>query len=104
MRIPCSKQCKVLICECTFILPEHRTRAKRTRHLHLEMLPSMLADVESEHIVLIHFSRRYTPELIRKKVFNLLTFRGTFSRPTVSLISSPNYLETACSGVPARSM
>ena len=69
---PLLKQCKVLICECTFILPEHRVRAKKTMHLHLEMLPSMLADVESEHIVLTHFSRRYTPELIRQKVFNYL--------------------------------
>ena len=41
-------------------------------HLHLEMLPSVLADVESEYIVLTHFSRRYTPELIRQKVFNYL--------------------------------
>lgn len=69
---PLLKQCKVLICECTFILPEHRTRAKRTRHLHLEMLPSMLAGVESKHVVLTHFSRRYTPELVRQKVFNYL--------------------------------
>ena len=69
---PLLRQCKVLICECTFILPEHRTRAKRTMHLHLEMLPQMLADIESEHIVLTHFSRRYTPELIEKKVYNYL--------------------------------
>ena len=69
---PLLKQCKVLICECTFLLPEHRARAKRTMHLHLEMLPSVLANVESEHIVLTHFSRRYTPELIRQKVFNYL--------------------------------
>lgn len=69
---PLLKQCKVLICECTFILPEHRGRAKRTMHLHLEMLPPLLANFESEHVVLIHFSRRYTPELIRQKVFNYL--------------------------------
>lgn len=69
---PLLKQCKVLICECTFILPEHRTRAKKTMHLHLEMLPGMLADIESAHIVLMHFSRRYTPELIKKKVYNYL--------------------------------
>ena len=69
---PLLKQCKVLICECTFILPEHRIRAKKTMHLHLEMLPAMLTDIESEHIVLTHFSRRYTPELIRQKVYNYL--------------------------------
>jgi ribonuclease BN (tRNA processing enzyme) len=32
----------------------------------------MLADIESEHIILTHFSRRYTPELIRQKVYNYL--------------------------------
>ena len=69
---PLLKQCKVLICECTFILPEHRNRAKKTMHLHLEMLPRILADIESEHIVLTHFSRRYTPELIRQRVYNYL--------------------------------
>ena len=69
---PLLKQCKVLICECTFILPEHRSRAKKTMHLHLEMLPPLLAEIESEHIVLMHFSRRYTPELIRQTVYNYL--------------------------------
>lgn len=69
---PLLKQCKVVVCECTFILPEHRVRAKRTMHLHLEMLPEMLEPLESEHIVLTHFSRRYTPELIRKRVFSHL--------------------------------
>ncbi len=79
---PLLKQCKVLICECTFILPEHRIRAERTMHLHLEMLPAMLADFEGEHIVLTHFSRRYTPELIRQKVFSYLPSE---QRPRVQL-------------------
>ncbi len=69
---PLLKQCKVLICECTFITPEHRERAKKTKHIHLEMLPKFLEQFESEYIVLNHFSRRYTPELIREEVYKQL--------------------------------
>ncbi len=69
---PLLKQCKLLICECTFITPEHRERAKKTKHLHLDMLPALLEHFESEYIVLNHFSRRYTPELIRQEVFKKL--------------------------------
>lgn len=69
---PLLKQCQVLICECTFVLPEHRARAKKTMHLHLDMLQPMLAELESEHVVLTHFSRRYTPELIRQTVYSRL--------------------------------
>lgn len=69
---PLLTQCKLLICECTFITPEHRERAKKTKHLHLEMLPSLLEHFESECIVLHHFSRRYTHELIQQEVFKRL--------------------------------
>lgn len=69
---PLLKQCKLLICECTFIAPEHRDRAKRTKHIHLDMLPAFLDQFESEFIVLNHFSRRYTPELIRQEVYKRL--------------------------------
>ena len=106
---PLLKQCKVLICECTFILPEHRVRAKRTMHLHLEMLPSILENVESEHVVLTHFSRRYTPELIRQKVFSYLPPEETFSDSTVYLIRDsvlfspcPFHVEMCCQECPDR--
>ncbi len=69
---PLLKKCKVLICECTFVLPEHRVRAKKTMHLHLDMFLPMLAEFESEYVVLNHFSRRYTPELIRQTILSRL--------------------------------
>ncbi len=69
---PLLKKCKLLICECTFITPEHRERAKRTKHLHLDMIPILLEEFESEHIVLNHFSRRYTPEFIRHEIYKRL--------------------------------
>ncbi len=61
-------QCRVLICECTFLFPEHRERAEKTMHLHLDTLPALLEAFESEHIVLTHFSRRYTPETITQRI------------------------------------
>ena len=70
---PLLGECKVLICECTFLTPEHRKRAERTMHLHLDALPSILVASESEHIVFTHFSRRYTPEIIRERIRAVLS-------------------------------
>ena len=70
---PALKQCKVLICECTFLLPEHQERAAQTMHLHLDTLPELLEMFESEHIILTHFSRRYSPEMIRKRIHDVLS-------------------------------
>ena len=70
---PALKQCQVLICECTFLLPEHQERAAQTMHLHLDTLPELLAMFESEHIILTHFSRRYSPEMIRQRIHDVLS-------------------------------
>lgn len=69
---PLLRKCQLLICECTFLTPEHRERAKRTKHLHIDMLPKFLEQFESEHIVLNHFSRRYTPEQVREEIYKRL--------------------------------
>ena len=42
-------------------------------HLHLDAMPALLTALESEHIVLTHFSRRYTPEVIRERINTVLT-------------------------------
>ena len=65
---PLLRKCKVLICECTFLTPEHRKRAEKSMHLHLDSMPALFAAFESEHIVLTHFSRRYTPDVIRERI------------------------------------
>ena len=70
---PLLKQCQVLICECTFLLPEHQERAAQTMHLHLDTLPELLEMFESEHIILTHFSRRYHPEMIPKQIHAVLS-------------------------------
>ena len=65
---PLLSQCQVLICECTFLMPEHREHAKKTMHFHLDTLPTLLQSFESKYIILTHFSRRYTSEHIRKQI------------------------------------
>jgi ribonuclease Z len=70
---PLLRKCRVLICECTFLVPEHRERAKRTMHLHLDSLPALFSAFESEQIVLTHFSRRYTPEFVRERIQSALS-------------------------------
>ena len=70
---PLLKRCKVLICECTFLLPEHRDRAAQTMHLHIDTLPELMETFESEHIILTHFSRRYSPEMIRNRIHDVLS-------------------------------
>ncbi|MCZ6679010.1 MAG: MBL fold metallo-hydrolase [Candidatus Poribacteria bacterium] len=70
---PLLNKCQVLICECTFLLPEHRERAEKTMHVHLDTLPALLEGFESEHIVLTHFSRRYTPKTIHEQINAVLS-------------------------------
>ncbi len=55
---PDLQQAKILICECTFIEPGHRKRAKVGRHLHLADVAEILPKMQAEHIVLTHLSRR----------------------------------------------
>lgn len=70
---PLLRQCKVLICECTFLTPEHRKRAEISMHLHLDDMPALMTAFESEHVVLTHFSRRYTPDVIRQRISTALS-------------------------------
>ncbi|PKL76382.1 MAG: hypothetical protein CVV27_10570 [Candidatus Melainabacteria bacterium HGW-Melainabacteria-1] len=51
---------EVLITECTFLTDEHYEEAARRKHIHIRDLIPYLDVIESEHIVLMHFSMRYT--------------------------------------------
>jgi ribonuclease Z len=56
---------RVLLIECSFLLPEDRDRARVYEHLHLDDFVERAAAFENEVIVLTHFSQRYHPEEIR---------------------------------------
>ena len=56
--LPCVRQSKILITECTFFEKEHLDRARAGRHFHIDQLAPWLNELENEHIVLTHLSRR----------------------------------------------
>lgn len=52
------RKAKIFICECTFVEDGHASRAKLGKHLHIGDLVELLPQLEAEHIVLTHLSRR----------------------------------------------
>jgi ribonuclease Z len=49
---------KIVISECTFFEPDHRSRAKVGKHLHIEDLSKLLDVWQAEAVILVHLSRR----------------------------------------------
>ena len=56
---------RVLLIECSFLLPEDRERAHAYGHLHLQDFIDRADLFKNERIVLTHFSLRYRPQQIR---------------------------------------
>jgi ribonuclease Z len=59
---------RVLVCECTFLLEEHRERAAEFKHMHLDDLVSRRDQFKNEALVLYHLSRRHRPDELRTAV------------------------------------
>jgi ribonuclease Z len=57
---------KVLLLECSFLLPEDRDRAAQYEHIHLDDVISRAGLFHNEAVVLTHFSARYRPAEILK--------------------------------------
>jgi ribonuclease Z len=55
---PDVRDAEILITECTFFDPDHRTKAKAGRHLHVEQFAEILPTLKNRHIVVGHVSRR----------------------------------------------
>jgi ribonuclease Z len=56
---------RVLLLECSFLLPEDRDRAREYAHIHLEDIVARADLFRNEALVLTHFSQRYRPDEIR---------------------------------------
>jgi len=56
---------RVLLIECSFLLPEDVERAREYAHIHVADLVARADLFQNEAIVLTHFSQRYRPEEIR---------------------------------------
>ncbi len=57
---------KVLLLECSFVLPEDVERAREYAHIHLDDILARVDLFENETLVLTHFSQRYRSEEIRE--------------------------------------
>ncbi len=62
---------RVLLLECSFLLPEDLARAREYAHIHLDDILARADRFENEAIVLTHFSQRYGPEQIREALRQL---------------------------------
>lgn len=67
---------KVLITECTFFEPDHKTRARVGQHMHVTDLLEVLPQLKNELVLLSHVSRR-TPLRHAKEVFRKATEKLT---------------------------
>jgi len=62
---------RVLLIECSFLLPEDLDRARGYGHLHLDDFVQRADQFRNQAIVLTHFSQRYRPEEIRAALTRL---------------------------------
>ena len=62
----------IVICECTFFEPEHRSRAAIGKHLHVVDVVRLLDVWESQAVVLIHLSRRTNLTEARRQLTDLV--------------------------------
>ena len=62
---------RVLLVECSFVLPEDVDRARDYAHIHLDDLAARAARFRNEAIVLTHFSLRYRNEQILEALAGL---------------------------------
>jgi ribonuclease Z len=81
---------KALLIECTFFDPDHVSRARAGKHVHVTDLPAMLEGMNNEHIVLVHVTRRTNMAAARKILHDSLP-KETLAR--VSFLMSRKYIE-----------
>ena len=62
---------QVVVCECTFVEEEHRSRAKIGKHMHVHDIVEWLRVLECDKLVLIHVSRRTNLNLARRRLEEL---------------------------------
>ena len=64
---------KILITECTFLEPGHRSRAGIGKHLHLDDIVRLLGVSKAEALVLTHLSRRTHLGIAKRQIDEALT-------------------------------
>jgi len=49
---------ETLLTECTFFDPDHKTKAKHGKHLHVDTFAQILPRLNNQHVVVTHVTRR----------------------------------------------
>lgn len=62
------RKAQVIVCECTFVEPDHRERARVGMHIHLDDVVEWLRVLECQALVLTHLSRRSNLAQARKRL------------------------------------
>jgi ribonuclease Z len=62
---------KIVISECTFFDPDHRSRAAVGKHLHVEDIANLLGVWEADAVILAHLSRRTNVTTARERMQSL---------------------------------
>lgn len=64
--LPHVANARALLLECTFFDPDHVSRARAGKHIHVVDLPEVLEGMNNQHIILIHVTRRTNMGMARK--------------------------------------
>ncbi|MBS3820938.1 MAG: hypothetical protein GVY16_07620 [Planctomycetes bacterium] len=56
--LPYVRDAKVLLTECTFFEDDHRARARKGRHIHVDDMAALLEGMNNEKIIITHVTRR----------------------------------------------
>ena len=104
---PDVRSAEVLITECTFYDPEHRTKSKAGRHLHVDQFAQVVPNLRNPHIIVTHITRRTSirraKHLLRKRVGEeamariqfLMDFEGSTDAGDIEAVGPNPPAETA---------
>ena len=66
--LPCVRDARALLIECTFFDDEHDSRAMAGRHIHVDSLAEVLEGMNNEKIIITHVTRRTNLSQARKQL------------------------------------
>jgi ribonuclease Z len=88
--LPHVANARALLLECTFFDPDHVTRARAGKHLHVTDLAEVLEGMNNERIILVHVTRR--TNMVAARQILRRTLRKDILR-RVTFLMSRRYIE-----------
>jgi ribonuclease Z len=80
--LPEVRDARALLIECTFFDPDHISRARAGKHLHVLDLPEVLEGMNNEKIIIVHVTRRtnmgQAKKILRRELRKDILDRITF--------------------------